>query len=245
MRINDPEAVARQYETEHNLEARRSLYANAEGPDPREIAFDAVAEVRPSRVLEVGGGPGELAARMAGELSCDVVMLDVSLRMVELARARGVDAQVGDVQRLPFEDGSFDCAVAAWMLFHVPDIDLGIAELARVLRPGGRVVATTNSIDHLSELRAIAGAAAWKRVFTRENGAAILGRHFEHVERRDADGFVTIDDDQTVRAFVASLDADEPPPLPDYELPIRSRRASTVFVATKAGSPVSDLKSVT
>ena len=239
MRIDDPEAVARQYATEANLEARRSLYANAEGPDPRQVAFEAVAEVAPRHVLEVGGGPGELAARIANELGAEVVMVDVSPRMVELARARGVDAMVGDVQSLPFADATFDCAVAAWMLFHVPDIDLGLGELARVLRPRGRIVAATNSVDHLQELRAIAGAAAWKRVFTRENGAEIIGRVFEDVERRDADGWVTIDDHETVRGFVASLDAEDAPDLPAYTLPIRSRRASSVFVATKRGEQVS------
>jgi protein-L-isoaspartate O-methyltransferase len=88
VRIDDPAAVARQYATEDNLAARRSLYANVEGPDPREIAFGAVAEVAPRRVLEVGGGPGELAARISVELECDVTMVDVSPRMVELARAR-------------------------------------------------------------------------------------------------------------------------------------------------------------
>jgi SAM-dependent methyltransferase len=233
VRIDDPAAVARQYSTEHNLEARRSLYANAEGPDPREIAFEAVAEIEPKRVIEVGGGPGELAARIATELGCEVVMLDISPRMVELARERGVDARVGDVQRLPFPDAAFDCAVAAWMLFHVPDVDAGLRELVRVLRPGGRLVATTNSVDHLRELREIAGAAAWERVFTRENGAEIIGRHFDRIERRDAEGWVTIDDDDVVRGFVASLDAETPTVLPAYELPIRSRRASSVFVATK------------
>jgi len=57
------------------------------------------------------------------------------------------------VQSLPFADESFDTAVAAWMLYHVPDIDRGIAELARVLAPGGRLVAVTNSELHLHELR--------------------------------------------------------------------------------------------
>ena len=234
MKVDDPAAVAKQYATEANLEARRSLYANAEGPDPRELAFDAVAECRPRRVIEVGGGPGELAARIGGELGCEVVMLDVSPRMVDLARRRGVDARVGDVQELPFEDESFDCAVAAWMLFHVPDVDRGLAELVRVLRPGGRLVAVTNAMHHLKELRALAGDAAWERVFTRENGAEIIGRHFDRVEQRDADGWVTIDDRETVRAFVDSLDG-EVRELPDLDLPLRIRRASSVFVAMKAG----------
>jgi SAM-dependent methyltransferase len=233
VRINDPAAVARQYATEENLEARRSLYANAVGPDPRDMALEAVAERRPERVLEVGGGPGELAARIRDEIGCDVVMVDVSPRMVELARERGVAAQVGDAASLPFADGSFDCVVAAWMLFHLPDIDAGLAEFARVLRPGGRLVAVTNSTDHMRELREIAGNASWARVFTRENGAEIVGRHFDGVERRDAEGWVTIEDDAVVRGFVASLDADGPTELGAYELPLRARRASSVFVATK------------
>ncbi len=233
MRIDDPVAVARQYATEGNLEARRSLYEHTEGPDPREVAFDAVAEARPTRILEVGGGPGELAARLGDELGAEVTMLDISARMVELARERGVDAQVGDVQQLPFDDGSFDCAVAAWMLFHVPDLDRGLSELARVLRPGGRLVAVTNAEHHLGELRELAGSAAWGKVFTRENGAELLERHFTTVERRDADGWITIEDDETIRGFVDSLDAEEPIELPAYELPLRSRRATSIFVATR------------
>lgn len=231
MRINDPVAVARQYANEANLEARRSLYANAEGPDPREVAFAAVAECAPERVLEVGGGPGEMAARIANDLGCEVVMLDISPRMVELAAGLGVDARIGDVECLPFQDGFFDCAVAAWMLFHVPDIDRALAELARVLMPGGRLVAVTNAENHLCELRSIAGQAAWARVFTRENGAEAIGRHFGRVEQRDVDGWVTIEDHETVRRYVVSLDADESVELPAYTLPLRSRRASSVFVA--------------
>jgi len=160
-------------------------------------------------------------------------MVDISPRMVELARARGVDAHVGDVQHLALADEEFDCAVAAWMLFHLPDIDAGLAELARVLQPGGRLVASTNSAEHLEELRDIAGTAAWKRVFTRENGVEVVGRHFDDVERRDADGWVTIDDDEVVRGFIASLDGETCPAVPPYSLPIRSRRASSVFVGTK------------
>lgn len=234
MKINDPASVSRQYADETKLEARRSLYELAEGPDPRELAFEAVAETAPENLLEVGGGPGELAARIADELGCRVTMLDISPRMVELARERGVDARVGDVQELPFADESFDCAVAAWMLFHVPDLERGLSELARVLRPGGRLVAVTNAAEHMRELRQLAGNAAWERVFTRENGVETLGGHFARVERRDADGWVTIDDHAVVRAFVDSLDADAPVELPPYELPLRCRRATSVFVAEKA-----------
>lgn len=233
MRIDDPAAVAEQYANEANLQARRAVYENAEGPDPRELAFEAVAEATPRVVLEVGGGPGELAARIAAELAADVVMLDTSSRMVELARGRGVDARVGDMQDLPFADGSFDCAVAAWMLYHVPSLDRGVAEVARVLRPGGRLVAVTNAEHHLRELREIAGSAAWERRFTRENGADLLARHFATVERRDADGWITVEHEDTVHRFVASLAPRTRPDLPPFTVPLRSRRASSIFVATR------------
>ncbi len=234
MRVNDPASVAEQYANEDNLEARRALYANVEGPDPRDIAFNAVAEFAPRRVLEAGCGPGELAERIARELDAEVVAVDISPRMVELARTRGVDARVGDVQDLPFHDGEFDCAVAAWMLFHVPDLDRGLSELARVLRRGGRLVAVTNSERHMRELRELAGSAAWDRPFTRENGAEILARHFANVERRDADGWATIEDEAVVRGFVRSLGRGEPATLPPFTLPLRARRASAIFVAHRA-----------
>jgi hypothetical protein len=84
----------------------------------------------------------------------------------------------------------------------------------------------------MKELREIAGAASWARVFTRENGAEMIGRHYDRVERRDTDGWATIESHETVRGFVASLEPDAMPELPAYDLPIRCRRASSVFVAT-------------
>jgi SAM-dependent methyltransferase len=155
--LNDPRVVAAEYASERGLEARRAAYRFSTGPDAPQMAFEAVAEVAPRRVLEVGCGPGELAARIKDELGADVVAVDISPRMVELAHGRGIDARVGDVQELPFAAGSFDCAVAAWMLYHVPHPDRALAELARVLEPGGRLVAVTNALDHLRELRALLG----------------------------------------------------------------------------------------
>jgi SAM-dependent methyltransferase len=234
VRINDPAVVAGQYACEGNLETRRSIYANAEGVDPREVAFQAVADAQPTFVLEVGGGPGELAERVGRELGARVVMVDSSERMVELARERGVDARVGDVQDLPFTEARFDCAVAAWMLYHVPDLDRGLSELARVLRPGARLVAVTNASDHLLELRRLAGGVDWERPFSRANGADLLRRHFSRVERRDVDGWLTIEDAAAARDYLASISwLSQPVDLPPFEAPLRVRRASSVFVAEK------------
>jgi SAM-dependent methyltransferase len=185
----------------------------------------------------VGSGRGELAERILRETGAEVVAVDQSERMVELALARGVDARVGDVQSLPFADGSFDCAVAAWMLYHVPDLDRGLAELARVLRPGGRLVAVTNSENSLRELWAQFGERS-RRVqpFSAENGEPRLRRHFAHVERRDCVGTVTFPDWNAAHCYVASsvTRAELADDLPRFEGPLVASRRSVVFVAETA-----------
>jgi SAM-dependent methyltransferase len=234
-RLDDPAHVREQYATEGNLAARKSVYSTAEGPDAREMLFAAIAEARPRRVVEVGGGEGELAERIVHELGVELVGVDQSERMVEIQRAKGIDARVGDVQELPFADGEFDLAVAAWMLYHVPDVDRALGELARVLRPGGRLLAVTNSMQHLRELTDLGTVSGLMdgSVFRSENGAELLQRHFARVERRDAHGWVTFDD-AAMRAYAASSERLAPLlDLPPLERPLRARRAPSVFVAEK------------
>jgi SAM-dependent methyltransferase len=235
-RIDDPAAVREQYASELGLAARRSIYVDVTGPDARELAIQAVVEAEPHSILEVGCGEGELAERMTAELAAEVVAIDQSERMVELARARGVDARIGDVQQLPFGNGAFDVVVAAWMLYHVPDRDRALAELARVLRPGGRLVAVTNAADHLQEMLALAGVDGWDFTFRAENGAEILGRHFVAVETRDASGTVTLRDADQIRAYMQSSIrlqawADR---VPELEEPLVVRRRPVIFVAENA-----------
>jgi SAM-dependent methyltransferase len=234
-RVDEAAFVREQYATEDRLRARKSAYENAEGDDPRDFAFEAIAEMRPRRVLEVGGGEGELAERVLRELGAEVVAVDQSERMVEIQRSKGVDAHIGDVQELPFADGEFDVAVAAWMLYHVPNLDRGLAELARVLRPGGRLVAVTNAVDHLQELWDLARRATsiGRFAFRSDNGEASLLRHFSRVERRDAYGWLTMDD-QAIQRYAASWDdLASLVKLPPRAEPLRVRRHSTVFVAER------------
>ena len=237
--LNDPDVVRAQYATEDGLETRRSIYEGREGKDAREVAFAAIAACHPRKVLEVGPGPGELSARMMGELGAEVVALDVSERMAELARERGVDARVGDVQSLPFADASFDTVVAAWMLYHVADLDGGLAEIVRVLSPGGRLVAVTNSELHLEEARAQAGVSMLGRVpFNRDNGREILEQHFATVEQIDVDGWVTFPDAESIRRYIRSMimitAASNADNVPDDVGPVRAGTRVTVFVAQRA-----------
>ena len=228
--------MAEQYATEANLALRKTIYDTSEGADAPELAFQAIAEESPGRVLEVGGGEGELAERIVGELGAELVGIDQSERMVEIQRSKGIDARVGTVEELPFADGEFDLAVAAWMLYHVPDPHCALAELARVLRPGGRLVAVANGYDHLGELWDLMGRDRAYRleIFGRETGEDWLLRSFARVERRDADGWVTLDED-AVRRYVASWsDLGSVRDVPPLTEPLRVRRICSVFVAETA-----------
>jgi SAM-dependent methyltransferase len=237
-RLDDPGLVRREYSSEEGLRARASVYEGIAGPDAWEAAFAAVREAAPRRVLEVGCGWGEFAARIAAELGAEVVALDISPRMVELARERGVDARVGDVQALPFPDSSFDVVAGNWMLYHVPDLDLGLSELARVLRPGGRLVAATNGLDHLGELWALVGRDRRDEPvrFFAETGSASLLRHFASVDRVDVTGTVTFADREAVSGYIASSIAHKHLADSVRELgePLVATRRNTIFVARKA-----------
>ncbi len=234
MIASDPELVRREYADESRLGVRAALWRQATGPDAQQMALEAVAEVSPRRVLEVGPGRGELAERIMRELGACVRAVDRSERMVELTRARGVDAITGNVQALPFPDRSFDCAVAAWVLYHVPDVSRALAELARVLRPGGRLVAVTNGERHLHELWGLCNGHARPGLsFSAENADGCLLRHFTLVERRDARGTVTFPEREAARRYVAASPtrahlADE---LPVDGWPLVATRHAAVFAA--------------
>jgi demethylmenaquinone methyltransferase/2-methoxy-6-polyprenyl-1,4-benzoquinol methylase len=112
------------------------------GLDRRWRAETVREAVRPGdRVLDACCGTGDLAlaARRAGAGS--VVGLDFSERMLERARRKGPDLEwiQGDVLALPFEDGGFDAAVVGFGVRNVEDLEAGLRELRRVLRPGGRL----------------------------------------------------------------------------------------------------------
>lgn len=237
-RLDDPRLVREEYASEGGLRARQAAYRLATGDDPRELAFHAIAEASPTKVLEVGCGPGELAARVGDELGATVVALDLSERMVELARERGLDARLGDAQDLHFEDEQFDCVVAAWMLYHVSDLHQTLGELHRVLRPGGRLVAVTNHLDHLFELREAIGAPQgfFRSTFNGSNGKASLERHFARVDEREATGATTFPDRDAVASYAGSIGRllEFEPRLEGVDAPLVARRHSVVFVAEKA-----------
>ena len=96
------------------------------------------------KVLDIGSGPGFLADEMAAEVGPEGAVhgVDPSESMLAIARRRESSAQyaLGDAVSLPFDDETFDAAIATQVYEYVPDMPAALAEVRRVLRPGGRLL---------------------------------------------------------------------------------------------------------
>lgn len=112
--------------------------------------LDLAGDVAGRRILDAGCGAGPLFAALR-DRGADVSGFDLSTTMVELARRRlgqDADLRVADIGApLPYADGAFDDVVAALVLHYLEDWSAPLAELRRVLRPGGRLIMAVNHPD--------------------------------------------------------------------------------------------------
>ena len=212
----------RQYADDRNLAARQRLWAHQRPPfDLLEWVLGLTPLSPRARVLDAGCGNGRYlsALRRRGIIATGC---DLSLGMLRSAGAhpRLVQADAG---ALPFVSGSFDVAIAAHMLYHVDEPAVAAAELRRVLRSGGVLLAVTNGGRHLRSLHRLIEDAVrqdvprWRmrdpaaRRFSLGNGATSLASAFASVtlvrpqpaENRP----FAIRDPAVVRDYVASLAA--------------------------------------
>ncbi|HEY4333819.1 MAG TPA: methyltransferase domain-containing protein [Ilumatobacteraceae bacterium] len=175
-----------------------------------------------ARILEAGCGTGRLWTEAGAPMPADIVLTltDLSPGMVAEATQRVtasgrfamVTGRVADLQQLPFADCEFDIVVADHMLYHLPQPALGVAELARVLRPNGRVVASTNGSRHMREIWQIRAEVFGTPtinntvdVFGAETGFPYLRDAFESVHWFQANDELRCTDPADVLAYICSM----------------------------------------
>jgi demethylmenaquinone methyltransferase / 2-methoxy-6-polyprenyl-1,4-benzoquinol methylase len=145
-------------------------------PRWRRALVGAVAPKPGDRVLDVATGTGMVAAELLSRCACTVVGIDQSAEMLAAARARfaadggaRVELLEGQAERLPFADASFDALTVTYLLRYVDDPGGTVAELARVVRPGGRIASLEFGVPPTAPAR-----AAWR--FYTAVGLPVLGR---------------------------------------------------------------------
>jgi SAM-dependent methyltransferase len=146
-------------------------------------ALAALPGVR--RVLDLGAGNGWLARRLAGRFQVTAVDLDAG----ETGLGGLDDARVcrirGDIEALPLATGGFDAAVAAATIHYAPDLSRALAELARVLRPGGALIVADSPV--YPDTAAREAAASRTRAYYDAAGAPRLAERYRGLTRKELD----------------------------------------------------------
>jgi len=243
-----------------NFDRVAADYDATRGGDARAIACarDVAPHLPPGDTLEIGVGTGIVAAAVRAEAPHVVrlVGIDISVEMLARASQRLPGAVVrASALRLPFGDARFDAALAVHVLHLVPDMGAALAEAARVLRPGGRLVAVHGESQHsddvlaevLSPLLDLAGprpdspeavvAAAARAGLTCVEQRPTSPRISEYSPAQLADSISgrmwsymwTIDDETWATRVVPVIDAVRALPDPERLRPHESRMTLTVL----------------
>ena len=202
-KVTDPTyLLSDQYKTADNLRARMALHQrfSTNKEDFARWVFDHIEAPESAQVLELGTGPANFWVKNRERVpqGWRVTLTDLSPGMLEEAKqaTENIDAsfayKIVDAQAIPFKADTFDVVIANHMLYHVPDELKAVAEIRRVLKPGGWLYAATNGWAHMRELETFIAQhfsdlgesfmSLDPQAFQLENGAEKLARHFDTVD---------------------------------------------------------------
>jgi SAM-dependent methyltransferase len=226
--LNIPHEVAEQYKTPGNLSARIDLHERfgVEEQPWSHWVFDQIDDAPAPEtrsvvrsILEVGCGTGKLWQENLDRIAPDweITLSDQSAGMLAQAQQmlahRGVPFRFAqlDVQSAPFAAAHFDTVIANHMLYHVPDLSVALAEIGRVLKPNGILLAATNGQQHMIELHELVQRFAadppermWRVGFALENGADLLAPFFTQIEMRRYPSSLLVTEAAPLAAYVFS-----------------------------------------
>jgi SAM-dependent methyltransferase len=137
------------------------------------VVWSMLRSVPPGLALDAACGTGRHARELA-RLGHDVLGIDLTPEMLRRAAENVPEARFieGDLRQLPADDDQFDVAVCGLALAHLPGLDVGIRELARVLKPGGRLV--------VSVLHPFQAQLGWHAPFEDASGSRRFAREHPH-----------------------------------------------------------------
>jgi ubiquinone/menaquinone biosynthesis C-methylase UbiE len=144
------------------------------------LICEHLGDLRGKRVLDVGCGKGRFA-RIVKERQpeAEVWGLDISEAMLSFVPAE-IRTRAGSMTELPFEDGWFDAAYATESLEHAVEVEKAVAELCRVVKPGGRIAIIDKNAEKWGRLE----TPEWEKWFTRKELEKLLSRHCRTVSSR-------------------------------------------------------------
>ncbi|MFC1943362.1 class I SAM-dependent methyltransferase [Chloroflexota bacterium] len=154
-------------------------------------------------ILDAGCGPGTYGIILA-QKGNQVIGVEISPESVALAKERATkkgvrfSPMVGDLERLPFKDNSFDTCFCGWVLHHFPDMDAAVAEFSRVLKSGGKIALTepnesniavrfSRFIEDLPLIRGWVLRAGW------DTPNRTIHRHNDYIKALERQGFTDIE----------------------------------------------------
>ena len=213
---NEETNIIEQYKNAKNLNDRIRLHekysTNKQGWF--NWLFEKIDFSKVNRLLELGCGNGKLWQENKIDLrNREIFLSDISEGMVEEVRNKlGSDFNciVADAEKIPFKDAYFDSIIANHVLFYLNDLNQGLKEISRVLKPNGVLYCSTYGKSHMKEITDIVQSFDSRinlsnhslyDVFGLENGEDILKKYFTSVQRMD---------------YQDSLEITESKPLIDY-----------------------------
>lgn len=171
--------------------------------DPRiyhvQLLLETFGDLAGKRVFDAGCGKGRFA-RVLFERHprAHIFALDLSEAMLRFV-PEGVRPCSGTMTALPFRDGVFDCVYATESLEHAVDIEAAVAELCRVLKPGGRIVIIDKNADHWGRFQ----TPRWERWFRPAELQKLLLRHCDEASSRFISYWEDVEPDGLFVAWIA------------------------------------------